>query len=64
MALIALYKTDLVIQPWMTFVVYQGFNVLTASTVMFGNRFLPLINKFSCALLALPPIRLCLLVWC
>ncbi|RMJ25652.1 choline transport protein [Aspergillus sp. HF37] len=47
MALIALYKTDLVIQPWMTFVVYQGFNVLTASTVMFGNRFLPLINKFS-----------------
>lgn len=50
MALIALYKTDLVIQPWMTFVAYQGLNVLTSSIVMFGNRFIPLINKFSCEL--------------
>ncbi|KAM0119636.1 hypothetical protein ACP6JC_003798 [Aspergillus fumigatus] len=49
MALIALYKTDLVIQPWMTFVAYQGFNILTGGTVMFGNRFIPLINKFSFA---------------
>jgi choline transport protein len=48
MALIALYQTDLVIQPWMTFVAYQGFNILTAGIVMFGNRYIPLINKFSC----------------
>jgi choline transport protein len=50
MALIALYQTDLVIQPWMTFVAYQGFNILTAGIVMFGNRYIPLINKFSCKL--------------
>jgi len=48
MSLIALYETDLVIQPWMTFVAYQGLNILTSSIVMFGNRFIPLINKFSC----------------
>lgn len=48
MALIALYVEDLVIQPWMTFVVYQGFNIFTSAVIMFGNRFLPLINKFSC----------------
>lgn len=53
MALIALYKTDLVIQPWMTFVAYQGFNILTGGTVMFGNRFIPLINKFSLCYLQL-----------
>lgn len=47
MALIALYHTDLTIQPWMTFVAYQGLNLLTAGIVMFGNRFIPLINKFS-----------------
>lgn len=56
MALIALYIPDLVIQPWMTFVIYQGFNILTASTIMFGNRFVPLINKFSCKLRALAGI--------
>ncbi|KAE8151082.1 amino acid transporter [Aspergillus avenaceus] len=47
MALIALYHTDLVIQPWMTFVAYQVLNVLTSAVVMFGNRFIPFINKFS-----------------
>lgn len=47
MALIALYHTDLTIQPWMTFVAYQGLNLLTAGIVMFGNRFIPMINKFS-----------------
>jgi hypothetical protein len=51
MALIALYHTDLVIQPWMTFVAYQGFNILTGGVVMFGNRYIPLINKFSCELI-------------
>lgn len=44
MALIALYKTDLVVQPWMTFVVYEVSNVLTAVPIMFGNRSLPLIT--------------------
>jgi choline transport protein len=53
MALIALYQTDLVIQPWMTFVAYQGFNILTAGIVMFGNRYIPLINKFSLCYLQL-----------
>ncbi|PLN82880.1 putative amino acid permease [Aspergillus taichungensis] len=53
MALIALYHTDLTIQPWMTFVAYQGLNLLTAGIVMFGNRFLPMINKFSLCYLQL-----------
>lgn len=48
MALIALYKDGLVIQPWMTFVVYQGLNLITSGIVMFGNRLIPAINKFSC----------------
>ncbi|KAJ9314202.1 hypothetical protein DTO271D3_5431 [Paecilomyces variotii] len=51
MALIALYKDGLVIQPWMTFVVYQGFNLITSGIVMFGNRLIPAINKFSLAYL-------------
>ncbi|KAA8642288.1 hypothetical protein EYZ11_012960 [Aspergillus tanneri] len=53
MGLITLYKTDIVLQPWMTFVAYQGFNILTASVIMFGNRYLPLINKFSLVYLQL-----------
>lgn len=48
MALIALYHEDLVVQPWMTFVAYQILNIVTSSIVMFGNRFIPAINKFSC----------------
>lgn len=48
MALICLYKTHIVLQPWMTFVAYEVLNLITASVVMFGNRFIPLINKFSC----------------
>ena len=50
MALIALYKTNLVIKPWMTFVAYEVLNLLTSGTVMFGNRIIPLLNKFSCKL--------------
>ncbi|KAK1138924.1 hypothetical protein N8T08_001664 [Aspergillus melleus] len=53
MALIALYKTDMVLQPWMTFVAYQGLNILTSSVVMFGNRYIPMINKFSLVYLQL-----------
>ncbi|GLB12244.1 hypothetical protein AtubIFM57258_009524 [Aspergillus tubingensis] len=47
-ALIALYRPNLVVQPWMTFVAYQGFNVITSGIVMFGNKWMPAINKFSC----------------
>ena len=47
MALIALYHEDMVIEPWMTFVAYQILNIVTSSIVMFGNRFIPIINKFS-----------------
>lgn len=47
MALIAIYKTNLVIKTWMTFVVYQGLNLLTAGTVMFANFAIPALNKFS-----------------
>ncbi|KAL3424257.1 Choline transport protein 7 [Phlyctema vagabunda] len=47
MALIALYNTNLVIKTWMTFVVYQVFNLITAGVVMFGNVAIPGINKFS-----------------
>ncbi|EJT75557.1 choline transporter [Gaeumannomyces tritici R3-111a-1] len=47
MALIALYMPDLVIQTWQTFVVYQGLNLLTAAVVMFGNKAIPGLNRFS-----------------
>lgn len=53
MALICLYKTHIVLQPWMTFVAYEVLNLITASVVMFGNRFIPLINKFSLVYLQL-----------
>ncbi|CAG8298511.1 unnamed protein product [Penicillium nalgiovense] len=53
MALIALYHDGLVVQPWMTFVAYQILNILTAGVVMFGNRFIPIINKFSLVYLQL-----------
>ncbi|CAG8908874.1 unnamed protein product [Penicillium egyptiacum] len=53
MALIALYHDGLVVQPWMTFVAYQILNILTAGVVMFGNRFIPMINKFSLVYLQL-----------
>ncbi|PWY71045.1 amino acid transporter, partial [Aspergillus sclerotioniger CBS 115572] len=46
MALVALY-TNFVVQPWMTFVAYQGFNIISSGIVMFGNKWMPTINKFS-----------------
>ncbi|RAL03617.1 putative choline transporter Hnm1 [Aspergillus ibericus CBS 121593] len=46
-ALVALYKANLVVQPWMTFVAYQGFNIISCGIVMFGNKWMPAINKFS-----------------
>ncbi|KAE8140996.1 amino acid/polyamine transporter I [Aspergillus pseudotamarii] len=53
MALIALYHDDIKLQPWMTFVAYQVLNVLTSAVVMFGNRFIPTINKFALVYLQL-----------
>jgi choline transport protein len=47
MALIALYHRDLVIKAWMTFVVYQVLNLATASIVLWGNRAIPGLNRFS-----------------
>ncbi|KAM0282379.1 hypothetical protein ACHAQH_003058 [Verticillium albo-atrum] len=47
MALIALYNETLEIKAWQTFIVYQGLNLITASIVMFGNRIIPGLNKFS-----------------
>lgn len=47
MALIALYHESLVIKTWMTFVVYQAFNLITASIVMFANFAIPALNRFS-----------------
>ncbi|KAE8323919.1 amino acid/polyamine transporter I [Aspergillus sergii] len=53
MALIALYHDGIKLQPWMTFVAYQVLNVLTSAVVMFGNRFIPGINKFALVYLQL-----------
>ncbi|KAJ5818165.1 hypothetical protein N7474_003756 [Penicillium riverlandense] len=53
MALIALYHDDLVLKPWMTFVAYQILNIFTSGIVMFGNRLIPTINKFSLVYLQL-----------
>jgi choline transport protein len=47
MALIALYHESLVIKTWMTFVVYQAFNLITAGIVMFANFAIPALNRFS-----------------
>lgn len=47
MALVALYIEYLEIKTWQTFIVYQGLNLLTAAVVMFGNRIIPALNRFS-----------------
>lgn len=47
MALIALYHESLEIKTWQTFIVYQGLNLITASVIMFGNKIIPAINRFS-----------------
>ncbi|KKK12045.1 hypothetical protein P175DRAFT_0452457 [Aspergillus ochraceoroseus IBT 24754] len=46
-ALYALYHPDLVIQTWQTFIIYQILNILTAGVVLFGNKIIPALNKFS-----------------
>lgn len=47
MAMIALYREDLEIKTWQTFLLFQALNLITASIVMFGNRIIPAVNKFS-----------------
>ncbi|KAI5458950.1 choline transport protein [Mariannaea sp. PMI_226] len=47
MALIALYHESLEIKAWQTFIIYQGLNIITAAIVMFGNKIIPALNKFS-----------------
>lgn len=46
-ALIAVYHEDLVLKTWEIFIIYQGLNLLTAAVVMFGNKAIPALNKFS-----------------
>ncbi|OOF96351.1 hypothetical protein ASPCADRAFT_129448 [Aspergillus carbonarius ITEM 5010] len=48
-ALVALYRNNFVVQPWMSFVVYEGFNIISCGIVMFGNRWMPTINE-KCAM--------------
>lgn len=35
------------IKVWQTFIIYEITNILSASMVLFGNRGIPLLNKFS-----------------
>jgi choline transport protein len=46
-ALYALYHPDLVLKTWQTFVIYQILNLLTAGVVLYGNKIIPALNKFS-----------------
>ncbi|KKA27577.1 hypothetical protein TD95_001426 [Thielaviopsis punctulata] len=47
MALAALWHPDYVIKTWQTFLVFQALNILTSAVVMFGNRAIPALNRFS-----------------
>ncbi|KAL3469948.1 putative choline transporter Hnm1 [Aspergillus californicus] len=46
-ALYGLYHPDLDIKTWQTFIIYQILNILTAAVVLFGNKMIPSLNKFS-----------------
>lgn len=35
------------VKTWEIFVIYQGLNLLTASVVLFGNKVIPSLNRFS-----------------
>lgn len=48
MALVVLYRPNMTIRTWQTFVVYEGLNLITAAVVCFGNKIIPGLNKFSC----------------
>ncbi|KAH0166851.1 amino acid permease, partial [Aureobasidium melanogenum] len=47
MALVALYHPTMTIKTWQTFLVYQVLNLVTAAIVIWGNRIIPALNKFS-----------------
>jgi choline transport protein len=47
MALVALYHVEMTIKVWQTFLVYQVLNLITAAIVIWGNRIIPALNKFS-----------------
>jgi choline transport protein len=47
MALVALYHESLEISSWQTFIIYQGLNLITAAVVIFGNKIIPGLNRFS-----------------
>ena len=47
MALVALYHPGMTIQTWQTFVAFEGLNILTALVVLFGNKLIPGLNRFS-----------------
>lgn len=46
MALVALYRPEMTIETWQTFVCYEGLNLITAAIVLWGNKLLPPMNKF------------------
>ncbi|KAL4807473.1 amino acid/polyamine transporter I [Aspergillus unguis] len=46
-ALYSLYHPDIEIKTWQTFIIYQILNILTASMVLFGNKGIPALNRFS-----------------
>lgn len=46
-ALVALYHDNFSLQTWQTFLIYQGLNLITAGVVMFGNKIIPALNRFS-----------------
>ncbi|KAI7472046.1 amino acid permease [Hortaea werneckii] len=47
MALVALYHPGMTIQTWQTFVAYEGLNMITALVVLYGNKLIPSLNRFS-----------------
>jgi choline transport protein len=42
-----LYHQDMTVKTWEIFIIYQGLNLATASVVLFGNKIIPSLNKFS-----------------
>ncbi|KAL4913903.1 putative choline transporter Hnm1 [Aspergillus aurantiobrunneus] len=46
-ALYSLYHPDVEFKTWETFVIYQILNMLTACIVLFGNKLIPALNRFS-----------------
>ncbi|KAI7281358.1 amino acid permease [Hortaea werneckii] len=47
MALVALYHPGMTIQTWQTSVAYESLNMITALVVLYGNKLIPSLNRFS-----------------